>query len=596
MHLGLVAGDLDDHTAHPERWGRRPDRRRRAGLCVARSRATRARTRRVSLARWRRRVADPARARLGSPAATTAARRAARARRRARRGCRRAAPPARDARPRARARPPRWPARAPSAPTHGRPRSRPRSSIARAAAPAAAVAASARRRSASASAAARPALALARGGEQLLEPQALGGDGRARGLDDLGVEPETRRHLQRVRGAGAPDGQRERRRERGGVEPDRRVLGALVACRPLLELGVVGRHERLCATRLQRLEQRLRERRALDRVGARRDLVEQHERARPGDRDDRGDRPQVARERREAARDRLLVADVREDLLEHGQPRRASGWSQPALVERGCEPERLQRDGLAARVRARHDERAHARERQVDRDRRPRLEQRMARLDQHDVVVLHDGAAARALREPSRGHREVELRDRVDGRGHVGRRCADLGGQGGEDARDLLALLARELAQPVVLLDERERLDEQRLTRARRVVDDPRHRASRIRANREHGPAAALGQELLLQVRAQARGHLPQSLGGPLARDRVLASQRTELRRGAVADALLIDRLLDRERELVESGCDRVRARREQRKLLAPARRGCDAPRARRAASTPPRRAPRDRA
>ena len=198
----------------------------------------------------------------------------------------------------------------------------------------------------------------------------------------------------------------------------------------------------------------------------------------------------------------------------------------------------------------------------------------MARLDQHDVVVLHDGAPARALREPSRRHREVELRDRVDGRGHVGCRCTDLGGQGGEDARDLLAFLARELAQPVVLLDERERLDEQRLTRAGRVVDDPRHRASRICPYREHRPAAALGQELLLEVRAQARGHLPQSLGGPLARDRVLASQRTELRRGAVADALLIDRLLDRERELVESGCDRVRARREQRKLLAPARQG----------------------
>ncbi len=220
----------------------------------------------------------------------------------------------------------------------------------------------------------------------------------------------------------------------------------------------------------------------------------------------------------------------------------------------------------------------------------------MARLDQHDVIVLHDGAASRALGEACRRHREVEVCDRVDGRGHVARRGADLRGQGGEDARDLLALLARKLAQSVVLLDERERLDEQRLTRARGVVDDPRNRAPRIRANREHGPPAALGQELLLQVGTQARGHLPQSLGRPLARDRVLASQRAELRRGAVADALLIDRLLDRERELVEGGRDRIRPRGEQRKLVTPARESAARLERGSAASTPTRRAPRDRA
>ena len=149
------------------------------------------------------------------------------------------------------------------------------------------------------------------------------------------------------------------------------------------------------------------------------------------------------------------------------------------------------------------------------------------------------------------------------------RRRADQRGQRGEDARDLLALLADELAQAVVLLDERERLDEQGLSRAGRVVHDARHRAAGVRAHGQHRPAAALGEELLLQVRAQARGELAQPLAGTLARDRLLAAQRAQPRGRAVAHALGVDRLLDRERELVERRRDRVGPRRQQRQLLA---------------------------
>ena len=57
VHLGLVAGDLDDHAAHARGWGRPPDRRRRAALSVAPSRATRAR----DAARAARSVAAPSR-------------------------------------------------------------------------------------------------------------------------------------------------------------------------------------------------------------------------------------------------------------------------------------------------------------------------------------------------------------------------------------------------------------------------------------------------------------------------------------------------------------------------------------------------------
>ena len=417
MHLGLVTGDLDDHAAHAERGGddrvadgergRAPDglERRELGRGARRAFGGGAESPiPLALGAARR----PATTELGASLALGGTRGADVGAQRLELAT--LAPRARARRPRA--------ARSRAAWADARTTSISScSSIARAAAPARPrVAASARRRSASASAAGGPALALARGGEQLLEPQALGRDGRARRFDDLGVEPEPRCHLQRVRGAGAPDRQRERRRERVGVEPDRGVLGAVVARRPLLELGVVGGHERLRAARLQRLEQRLRERGALDRIGAGRDLVEQHERARARDRDDRGDRAQVARERREAARDRLLVADVGEDLREHGQPRRARGRSQPALVQRGGEPERLQRDGLAAGVRARDDERAHARERQVDRDGRraaraadgaPRRARR-----RRPARPGSRRCAARAVRTPARGRARRSRRRR----------------------------------------------------------------------------------------------------------------------------------------------------------------------------------------
>ena len=68
----------------------------------------------------------------------------------------------------------------------------------------------------------------------------------------------------------------------------------------------------------------------------------------------------------------------------------------------------------------------------------------------------------------------------------------------------LLALGARSLRLPVAELDDRERLDEQRLPAVGDVVDDPRHVAPGACLDREHGAAAALRDELFLQVLAQA--------------------------------------------------------------------------------------------
>ena len=90
----------------------------------------------------------------------------------------------------------------------------------------------------------------------------------------------------------------------------------------------------------------------------------------PGGLDDPGDRAEVARERRERLGDRLLVADVGEDVAEDRQPRAGRGRDvEPGLVHEREQAERPQRDGLAAGVRAGHDERRVAvAEADVDRD------------------------------------------------------------------------------------------------------------------------------------------------------------------------------------------------------------------------------------
>ena len=78
----------------------------------------------------------------------------------------------------------------------------------------------------------------------------------------------------------------------------------------------------------------------------------------PGRLDDPGDRAEVARERREALGDRLLVADVGEDVAEDRQPRAGLGRDVEAgLVHQAQQAERPEGDGLAAGVRAGHDER-----------------------------------------------------------------------------------------------------------------------------------------------------------------------------------------------------------------------------------------------
>ena len=104
---------------------------------------------------------------------------------------------------------------------------------------------------------------------------------------DLLGQAEPLGDRERLAAAGQADRQAIGRRERLEIELDRRVARPIGRVGVRLQLGVVGRGRDERAGPDEVVEQRLGQRRALGRVRAGAQLVEQHERARPGGLDDR---------------------------------------------------------------------------------------------------------------------------------------------------------------------------------------------------------------------------------------------------------------------------------------------------------------------
>ena len=252
------------------------------------------------------------------------------------------------------------------------------------------------------------------------------------------------------------------------------------------------------------------------------DFVEQHQRrqrqARSID-DDVGD---VRRERAEAGRDRLLVADVGEDAT--GTPAAAirppPGSCRPACAISGSRPAVFSAtvlppvfgpvmtstrvggismmstgtsapSGSLATV-----VRSHARPtpgissgwRAARSSRRPSVDER--RLDAvDDRSRSAPSPAARRARSPT-----------STSRCRSSARRAERVGQRQQDAPDLLGLLLLERDDVVVDLDRAERLEKQARAARRAAVHDARNRGAVLGAHHQHVAAVALGDDLLLQV------------------------------------------------------------------------------------------------
>ncbi len=211
------------------------------------------------------------------------------------------------------------------------------------------------------------------------------------------------------------------------------------------------------------VEQGLGESRALGRVGPGAELVEQDEGAGSRLGHDRRDPPQVARERRQRLRDRLLIPDVREHVAPHGQATAGLGGDvETGLMHQAQEPEGPQGDGLATGIRAGHDEgRVAVADTDVDRD-DATAQTGVACRQQHDLGPVGGlGAGGVHLgREDSLGGPQVEARERVEGLTQTRPVDRDERRQLVEDARDLLTLGDLRLAPRIAELDRDERFHE----------------------------------------------------------------------------------------------------------------------------------------
>ena len=301
------------------------------------------------------------------------------------------------------------------------------------------------------------------------------------------------------------------------------------------------------------------ERRALLRVGARAELIEEHEVVLLDFLQDAHDVGHVRGEGREALLDALLVADVGVDVRidgDDGVRRRRQVAAR--LREQDHRAERLHADRLAARVRAGNQQHAVV---LADAD-----------VNRHDLVLRDEGMARllevrAALAAQLGAIRRHVLGELCLGKGEVDRAedaavllkdgtlLADLGREVAQDALDLLLLGERQLLDVVVELDDGHRLDEERRARGRLVVDDAREARAvllldgddvALVADRDNG---VLEELLVLGIVEDARDALLDvRLGGvELAADAPQLDARV-LAHGAV----LVDRIVEQAFELAE--------------------------------------------
>ena len=200
---------------------------------------------------------------------------------------------------------------------------------------------------------------------------------------------------------------------------------------------------------------------------------------------------------------------------------------------------------------------------EVDRHRLGRIEERVTGLAKDDVGADRHERPPPRTRERPAGHGEVEVGHRDDERDERCLMLPDGGRELAQDSRDLVALGALRLAEPVRVVDDRERLDEERLARAGAVVDDAGHAPTRRRPEREHRTTPALGHEVVLQVIPDRRvtGETLEPLRESRTALPALAPEPPERRRGAVAEirSVRLDGLCDPLRGACKAWIDRLR-------------------------------------
>ncbi len=333
--------------------------------------------------------------------------------------------------------------------------------------------------------------------QQLLELPLLDGAMRVRPLDQRGGQAQPGADGERVALARAVVDEPEGGREPLGIELHRGVAGPRVRGGEAFQrLEVGGGHHHRAALG-QVLQHRLGQGGPVVGVGARAQLVEQHEGARVHPLEDLAELLDEGGERREVLRHALLVAHDGEALGEDGQPRPVAGRHVTARLRHEHEQtEGLEGHRLAARVgTGDHEDRALRLDLDVHGDdfvfarlafgctspcncgcNAPGLakEEGVEGAAEDHVALVGDRGldGCHALGQGPAGEDQVETADARHQVVELGQRRAHRVGQRGQDAEDLGLFLARGLDEVVVRVHHRLRLHEERGPALRTVVDD----------------------------------------------------------------------------------------------------------------------------
>ena len=212
----------------------------------------------------------------------------------------------------------------------------------------------------------------------------------------------------------------------------------------------------------------------------------------------------MCREGGERLLDGLLIADVRQHTLEHGDRTAVVSRNvQAAFRHQGQKAQCFQRDGLAAGIRAGDDEGVKIRS-QTHSDGHDRflVDQRVARAHQLDGRILADfrrhavdaqGVLCLGKDHIQRDEHLIAVADALtEGR--------SLCGKLSQDPLDLLFLPDEQLAQGVVGIDRRHRLNEKRAARGGNVVDQAGNFGFVFTLDRHDITVAAQGDDGIAQV------------------------------------------------------------------------------------------------
>ena len=293
------------------------------------------------------------------------------------------------------------------------------------------------------------------------------------------------------------------------------------------------------------LDDRDGEGRALDRVGARAQLVEEDEGIAVRLVEDIDNGLHVRGEGGKALLDALLVADVGENAGEHAHRAAvARGNVQSALRHQAEEAERFEADGLAAGVGACDDEGIEAAAHlNVDGHGLGGIEQRMAGAAEGNAAVRADlgPRGIHLVAQLAAGKDEVEVDENIVIPENRLGEARSLGGEGKEDALDLLFFFGLQLLELVVRLHDAHRLDEKRRAGGGNVVNKAGQVAAVLRLDGHDEAPVALGDKRLLQ-RALVAGRgddLLQDLSALGACRTLVTADIRQLGAGGVGDLVL---------------------------------------------------------